>query len=181
MKYLLTLLFTVQCHAGLLKLTPSGTELLDFPLNQTAQYNNTKMTLRDANIVSKKVGIVNVKIMVVEKFTEFERKVPSLYEAGLMAVRLTFLRTIDSETMQNTITEYLDNSINEEDKHTYVSDISKAMKAIVSEDIIEQGKILTIVGDNSKRQLIYENSEGKVFVIDTENKGFVNKVMGIWL
>ena len=180
MKYLTLLLICTQSFAGMLKLTPSGTDLMDIPLNQTAQYDNTKMTLRDANVISKKVGLVNIKVMIVEKFSENEQTSKNLNNLGMMSVRLTLLRNIDSDTLQSTINDYLSVNISDDQRQYFEKDIEKALQVITSEDTLQQGMTVSLLGNNAKKELLYENTEGKIFTISPDNKMFINKVFGIW-
>lgn len=169
MKYLL-LLLSLNANASILTLTDSTDTLMDVQLHESATYKSTKMTAQDAQLVSKKVGLVNVKIMVVEKFNQDK----------LLAVRMTFLRTVNSEVMKLTIDDYLSNNLTEIDHLKYELDINKLLGDIESDDSIEQDKVISVVGDRKNNEIVYENTEGKVFVNSISNVNLINKIFGLW-
>lgn len=169
MKYLM-LLFCLNANASILSLTDSTDTLMDVQLHSSATYKATKMDAQEAQLMSKKIGLVTVKIMVVEKFVRNQ----------FIAVRLNFLRNIDSGVMQSTIDEYLTENLTELERFKYKLDISKVMEDITSEDMIDSDKVITVVGDRMSDEIVYENSNGKVFVNSITNHNFITKIFDIW-
>ena len=188
--------FASLAHADLLTMIP-GTKTLEgvnVSKGATADISGQPLALTTAGagLRTKKV-MFDVKVYVTELLvadktsfdlarTSASTALANLGEQKAVAIRLTFLRDVDAETVSSSFQEALDaNQIDGKD-----SEINEFMKIVNSSGYVPQGGSLTLLitkKDDSTETLAYENLAGgnSAIKVHAFGAGFTKKVLSIWL
>lgn len=180
-----------SAQAGILSQVSSGKkiETVETAKSATLSVNKQDISLEivGAGLRSKKVVIANVKVYVAQllssdasKFVNNEAgALKSLDDSRTTAITLTFLRTVDAPTVQQSFKDALKaNNVDMNEKA--VADFLAAVNQ--SGDALEK-KTLTIATQKNadgSETLYYEGTNGKLSQIEG-SKGLTSKIMSIWL
>lgn len=153
------------------------------------EINNQKigMDLVGAGLRSKKVLFTQVKVYVAELFSsdasEFIRTkkdaLTSFDKSRTTAIRLTFLRSVDAETVQTSFRDALDaNAIDTESAH-----MSAFLSAVNNGGEASNGKSMVIATQKNADKtetVYYEDTQGHLNTVQGP-EGFAKEIMAIWL
>jgi Chalcone isomerase-like len=140
-----------------------------------------------AGLRFKKVAFVKAKVYVgellldaPEKFQKAQGKaVESLEQEKGVAIRMTFLRDVDGETVQKGFREGLEaNGANLGD-----TAVQGFLEAVKSGGQAKDGKAIVVIGErlpDGKETVTYENVDGKATTV-TGSAGLVKSIFSIWL
>jgi hypothetical protein len=190
MKTIITLglMFCLNVQASILNIdTSRGYNINGVPVGQTAVANGKTLQLLSTGTATKKMGIAKVKLFVLQTYAEQSQNfvrtdngaASSIANVGTTAIRMTFLRSLDSATVQDAISTYLSNAISVTEMPQYRSDVTAIVSAINSQDAMYADDNITIVANGNSVQ--YENSAGRVFPINSNNQGLTTKIFSMFL
>lgn len=157
------------------------------PVATSAIYSGTKLTLTGTGTAFKKYGVSRAKVFMMQYFTQypknlvrdFNNALPSIKDVGQTAIRLTFMRNIDSTTISQTLSEYIVSNIPKEELPKYVSDINGITQAITSDAQFVLGDSIAIY--SFKNLMVYENARKQVFIISSSNEDLTVKLFSMFI
>ncbi len=184
-----TLFFALGANASLLTVEGTGSSVEKVQLPATARLATPEITLKSvgSGLRDKKVVLVNVKVYVgqlfvsnLETFKKTDSEaLASLNEQKAAAIRLHFLRDVDSENVRNSFKDALKaNSVNLED-----TSVKSFLDAVVAGGEAQKGKVMTILAyknDDGSETVAYENTSGKATEIKG-TAGLMKNIFSIWL
>jgi hypothetical protein len=189
---LATTLFASSSFAALLTTNAGDKSIEGVKIAKDGQVNingqQIPVSIIGSGLRTKKVLIVNVKVYVAEllssdasKFVRSEdQALSSLDQSRTIALRLTFLRGVDAETVQTSYKEALDaNNINTSD-----AGVAQFLAAVKAGGDADNGKTMTIVTSkeaDGSETVYYEGTKGGEPAVIKGSKGLSNKLMAIWL
>lgn len=188
----LGLLVSMSSFAGadLLTLKPGTKEIKGVVLAESASTLNdnqaVELSLLGAGLRAKRV-LIMVPVYVTQLFSEepsrFERTADqalnSLDQVKTIALRMTFLRDVDAETVQSSYKEALiKNNVD-----TTETSVQAFLTAVVNGGAAEKDKSLTLLFEkhsDGTEVVRYENTKGAVVTI-SGGRGLHHKILSIWL
>ena len=182
--------FVCKAHAGdILNIdTSKNWNINGVPVGDVATtVSGSSLKLMSTGTATKKVGIAKVKLFVIQTYAEHPENFvrtddgasSSINNVGVAAIKMTFLRSLDSATVSDAINAYLSNAISPSEMTNYANDIANITAAINSQDAMYSGDSLNIVGN--KNNVLYENSATKVFTISSANPSLTTKIFAMFL
>lgn len=183
--------FTLSSNASVLSKEGGSQTIEGIQVSKTAilDVNNQKigMDLIGAGLRGKKVLFTQVKVYVAELFSsdasQFIRTkkdaLTSLDKSRATAIRLTFLRSVDAETVQTSFRDALDaNAIDTESKQmsTFLNAVNNGGEAVNGQSMI----IATQKNADKTETVFYEDTQGHINTIQGP-EGFAQEIMAIWL
>lgn len=176
----------------------SFTEMLDLdfsrkynisgvPVATSAVYDGVKLTLTGTGTAFKKYGVSKAKIFMMQYFTQYPKNLVrdsktvlnSIPSVGETAIRLTFMRNIDSTTISDTLSSYIVDNIGKDEFPKYADDVALITKNIKTDSSFVVGDSITMFA--YKNFLIYENAKKQVFLIDSKNSDLTVKVFSMFI
>lgn len=189
----MTLIFFVSVTAQ-----ASFTDMLDLdfsrkynisgvPVSTSATYNGTRMTLTGTGTAFKKYGVSKAKIFMMQYFTQYpknivrdhDKAVSSIKNVGETAIRITFMRNIDSATISETLSSYIVYNISKDDLPRYVNDINVITQAITSDQSFVVGDSISIYSYNNL--IIYENCKKQIHIVTSKNDDITTRLFSMFL
>lgn len=157
------------------------------PVATSASYNGIKMTLTGTGTAFKKYGVTRAKIFMMQYFTKNPKNLvrnrdtalSSIKDVGETAIRLTFMRNIDSATISETLSSYIVENISKEELPDYVNDINGITNAITSDTQFVVGDSVAIY--SYKNALVYENAKKQVFFIFSKKDDLTTKLFSMFI
>lgn len=139
-------------------------------------------------LTTKRIGVVHVKIAINQVFLETPEALvrtndgvsASLNSVGDIVMRVTFLRSVDSNLIKSNIDNAISENISSEEYPTYKEDIDMVSNVLLSEGFINARSSITFVVHPKGQTVDYENSRGSVYSLKYKAKGFAQKLMGVW-
>ena len=186
----LVLLAAPMCFAALLQLEAGPANIEGVNLAKTATVmkdgsaTNIDLPLLGAGLRAKKVLVMTVKVYVAQAFGDVQRYVrddagslPSLETMPNVAMRLTFLRTVDAATVQNSFREAL--GANQIDLNR--TDVAAFLRAVSSGGDATSGRSMEILfqREGSKEIVTYEGTDGRAQAVEGQ-AGFIRSLLSIW-
>lgn len=183
--------YTLSSNASVLSKEGGSQTIEGIQVSKTAilDVNNQKigMDLIGAGLRGKKVLFTQVKVYVAELFSsdasQFIRTkkdaLTSLDKSRATAIRLTFLRSVDAETVQTSFRDALDaNAIDTESKQmsTFLNAVNNGGEAVNGQSMI----IATQKNADKTETVFYEDTQGHINTIQGP-EGFAQEIMAIWL
>lgn len=189
---LATTVMASSAHASLLETTKNSNKTIEgVQIASEANVNVDKQQLPvsivGAALRAKTVLIMKVKVYVIELLSSdassFVRSeadaLNSLDKSRTIAMRMSFLRTLDAATMQQSFTESLNaNGVNPNEPA-----IAQLLTTVKNGGDANSGDTMTVVMQKNadKSETVYfENPKHQVAAIKGP-EGFAHKVMSIWL
>lgn len=178
----------LSSNAGLLTLTAGDKRIEGIALNRSAVITGSDVTisLLGAGARSKTTFLFPAKIYVAELFSNspqtFSRDqnaLRSLEQSTVTAVRLTFLRNINVETMISSCQEaFVANfvSLNDQSVEEFLAAVNMGGDIAVGKSIV----ILMVLSKDGGAKIYFEDVRGRVSVIDGA-RSLQQKVLSIWL
>lgn len=172
---------------SLLTFNPSTYTSYGVVLNHSVTYNGATLPLTGYGMGGKKTGPTVTKVAVNQFFTQYPDKfvrtetgaLDSLDHVGVMVMSVTFLRGVDSDSVQSSIAGVVSSNLSDKEMTEYHGDIDSVADAIGTDTAIYAGQTVSVVGDASTGLLLYVNAVGKVTPIESR-AGFVKKVFSAW-
>lgn len=157
------------------------------PVATSAVYKGTKLTLSGTGTAFKKYGVSKAKIFMMQYFTQYPKNLVrdsknvlnSIPSVGETAIRITFMRNIDSATISETLSSYIVDNIGKVDLPKYQSDIDVITKAISSDSSFVVGDSITMFA--FKNVIIYENAKKQVHVVESKNEDMATRVFSMFM
>jgi hypothetical protein len=164
-----------------------GYSFYNVPIATTVNYSSLPLTLTGTGVAMKKFGITRIKVFVIQYFTQYPEKfvrtetgaLKSIENTGYTAMKLTFIRGVDSTMVRDSINDYLTNNIEPSEYPQYKNDIATILNAISGDDSFVYGSSITIVG--FKNHILYEDTKGKVTIVESINNDLTTKIYGMFL
>lgn len=186
---LLALFLSVPCFAQQITVSPANEQNNGVQLSTSLSDGNVTLPLAAAALNTHKVGLVYYRVAVSQLFAEHPENLirtydgifASLPKAGMMAMRLTLLRGVDSALIQSSIDTAIADNISAQDLPVYQADIDQVKNAMLTESSIDFGTSISFVAYPSKNQVLYENSHGVDTIMQFKAPGFIYKVFAVWL
>lgn len=186
---ILTMFAGVNANAQLLS-SPSFTKqyaLYGIPVAESVDYNTISLKLTSTGIAGKKVGVARAKVFIAQVYTQYPEKfvrtetgvVKSIVDVGYTSIRLTFIRGVDSVMISDAISEYLTLNITQAEYPRYKLDIDTIISAIKGDESFLYGSSITIVAH--KGNLLYEDTSGKVTMINSQNQDLTTRIFAMFL
>ena len=145
---------------------------------------NTKATLRlaGAGIRTKKIALFRLNVYLAEWFVNetkpWKKSIDHLDEISPVAMRMTFLRDVETEKMESAFRDaFKVNKIQTDDPT-----IKKFLSLVLEEGQIKKGSSMTLSGvvqSDKSEKLIYESGSGKISEI-IGPAGFLKQIFSIW-
>lgn len=191
MKTLIVLLTMLGCSANAQVLNNMNFakkwNINGVPVASDATYSGVKLFLTGTGTLTTKVSLTKVKIFVMQYYTEvpsnFRRSEDTAYlsikDVGHTAMKLTFMRGLDSKTIRDTINTYINNNITTQDMPLYQSDVDSVLSAISTDESFTTGSSITLAGYNNV--ITYENTKGVVTTIESRNNDIMVKLYSMFL
>lgn len=189
---LATTLFASSSFAALLTTNAGDKSIEGVKIAKDGQVNingqQIPVSIIGSGLRTKKVVIVNVKVYVAEllssdasKFVRSaDQALSSLDQSRTIALRLTFLRGVDADTVQTSYKEALDaNNISTSD-----AGVAQFLAAVKAGGDADNGKTMTIVTSkeaDGSETVYYEGTKSGDPAVIKGAKGLSNKLMSIWL
>jgi hypothetical protein len=156
------------------------------PVATSAVYSGTKMKLTGTGTAFKKFGVSKAKIFMMQYFTENPSKLVrtkdgvlgSIKDVGVTAIRITFMRNIDSATISDTLSSYIVENIGKDELPRYQNDINGLSNAITSDASFILGDSIEITAH--KNLVVYENSKKQIFIITSKNDDLTTKLFSMF-
>ena len=180
-------LATAFAYGDLLKLSGGTLQIENIILNKTATTPAAvEMKLVGAGLRSKNVLFVDTKVYVLELFSteaeKFSRDQNALKSIALthsVAIRMTFLRTVDAQTVANSYKEaFAANGVSLKDPA-----INGFLNVVAKGGDAQSGKSLTILmyqDVNNGTSLVYEDTQLQQASL-SGGRDLQEKVLSIWL
>lgn len=157
------------------------------PVATSAIYSGNKMILTGTGTAFKKYGVSRAKVFMMQYFTQYpknmvrdwDKAVDSIKNVGNTAIRLTFMRNIDSATISQTLSEYIVSNIAKDELPRYVGDINSITQAITSDVNFVLGDSIAIY--SYKNIIVYENAKKQVHVITSSNDDLTTKLFSMFI
>lgn len=145
-----------------------------------------KLSLIGAGLRSKKVAIVWVKVYVAQAYAQnpdaFKRgentALASIPAVGTSAIKLTFVRTVDAATVQNSFRDaFFANNIdvNKAEIAAFLDAVAAGGDAVDGSSLTVRGRVLS----DGSEEIAYEGSRGAVKTI-AGPAGFIKQVFALW-
>ncbi|NDG83975.1 MAG: hypothetical protein EBX52_02930 [Proteobacteria bacterium] len=186
-------LFAASAQAGLIDPAPgsrpsqnlSGVDIL--PSVTTSIDNQTRtLTLIGDGLRSKKVAIATVKVYVAQVFAEkaeafvrdADKALDSFGSTGTTAIRMTFLRNVDAQTVLNSFREnFFANKIDvtKTEIASFLDAVNNGGDATNNSSMTIRGRVLA----DGSEEIAYEGSRGSVKTVNGP-KGFVKEIFSLW-
>ncbi len=183
--------YTFNTNASILSKENGSQSIEGVKVSKTAnlEVQNQKigMDLVGAGLRGKKVLFTQVKVYVAELFSsdasQFIRTkkeaLTSFDKSRTTAIRLTFLRSVDAETVQTSFRDALDaNAIDTESKQmsTFLNAVNNGGEAVNGQSMI----IATQKNADKTETVYYEDTQGHLNTVQGP-QGFAKEIMAIWL
>ena len=157
------------------------------PVATSAVYSGSKMTLTGTGTAFKKYGVSRAKVFMMQYFTQYpknlirdsDKALFSIKDVGNTAIRLTFMRNIDSTMISQTLSEYVVSNISKDELPKYVGDINGLTQAITSDPSFVLGDSISIYA--YKNMLVYENVKKQVHIITSSNADLTTKLFSMFI
>jgi len=189
---LITLLAS-PAQAGLIDPAPgsrpsrnlSGVDIIPSVTTNVDNQSRT-LTLIGDGLRSKKVAIATVKVYVAQVYAEkpdafvreADKALDSFASTGTTAIKLTFVRNVDAQTVQNSFREnFFANKVD-----VTKAEISGFLDAVTSGGDATNNSSMTIRGRilaDGSEEVAYEGSRGSVKTV-TGPKGYVKEIFSLW-
>lgn len=192
MKTLLLSLVTFSAIFSSAAVLTNGTavqekEGVKIPQTVTFKMNDQETVLNLVGSGVRKKSFLSVKVYLAEVFADksesFERNnekaLESLAASPTVAVRITFLRNVDAETIMNAFKDGF--GVNNIDVNKDAP-IKAFLDAVAKGGDGDEGKTLTFVlarNTDGSETLVYEDSKAKLVTI--QSSGLTKKVLSLWL
>ncbi|MFM6928313.1 MAG: chalcone isomerase family protein [Bdellovibrio sp.] len=189
--FLSVALSTSMAYASLLKMEKGTRSIEGVNVSKSAEATvngkSAELGTIGAGLRWKKILLSKVKVYVAQvllsspdRFVKKDKDaLKSLDDSEIVAIQLTFLRTVDAATVQTSFHEAL--SVNKIDMTN--ESLKKFLAVVDQGGDATSGNSLTILiqkHSDGSESLIYEDCNGKQSQVDGD-KGFTQKIMSIWL
>jgi hypothetical protein len=191
--YSLIALTTLSAQAALIDPAPgarpsqtlNGVDIIP-SVTTSVEGKSTGLTLIGDGTRSKKVAMMNVKVYVAQLYAEKPdsfirdeaKALDSLQNTGATGIKLTFLRSVDAATVQNSFRDgFFANKID-----ATKAEIAAFLDAVANGGDATNGSSMTIRGRvlaDGSEEIAYEGSRGSVKAVPGP-KGFVKEVFALW-
>jgi hypothetical protein len=156
------------------------------PVATSAVYNGTKMKLTGTGTAFKKFGVSKAKIFMMQYFTENPANIVrtndgvlgSIKDVGNTAIRITFMRNIDSNMIGETLSSSIVENISKDELPRYVNDINGITNAITSDSTFVLGDSISISA--YKNLIVYENAKKSIYFIASKNDDITTKLFSMF-
>jgi hypothetical protein len=172
---------------SLLTFNPSNFTFYGVTLNNSVVYSGTTLPITGFGMGGKKTGPTVTKVAVNQLFTQYPDRfvrtengaLDSLSNVGLITMSITFLRGVDSDSVESSIAGTVSSNMTRQEALDYHEDIDQVADAIRTDSAIYSGQTVNVIANVSTGLLLYMNSSGKITPINSRN-GFVKKVFSAW-
>jgi hypothetical protein len=110
---------------------------------------------------------------------DHDKAVSSIKNVGETAIRLTFMRNIDSATISETLSSYIVYNISKDDLPRYVNDINIITQAITSDESFVVGDSVAIYSYNNL--LVYENARKQIHILTSNNNDITTRLFSMFM
>lgn len=184
----LVMMTSFSVSADILTLTPGSKKIEGVTLNQTATVtgSNVVLNLIGAGLRSKTVLFVPAKVYVTElfssdaaKFSRDANALKSLEAVSVTAIRLTFLRGVDAETVASSYREALAaNNVSLKDTaiQQFLANVEKGGDAAQGKSFV----MLLVFTKEGGTKLFYEDTKDQVSVVEGP-RALQQQILSIWL
>lgn len=188
----MTMFIGVNTNASITSLltdpdTTKGYTFYGVPIATSVNYSGLRLKLTGTGLSAKKVGVSRVKVFVLQYFSEHPEKLvrtetgalASVKDLGHTAIKLTFIRNVDSTMVHDAINDYLTNNIPSSEYGQYKSDIDTMLNAIKSDDSFSYDSSITIAANQGN--VVYENTAGRIITLNSVNKDLTTKLFSMFI